>query len=460
MQQKVSVDRVADEATSVHIRTFLETPGKSFFLLWIPVLFSMVAEPLTGLVDTAFVARLGVEALAALGVGTVVLSSGLWLFNFLSVGSQTEVAQALGRKELWQGRKIASLTIVLALGIGICISLLLYLFASQVASLLGATASIHQYAVTYIQIRAFGGPAVLVTITSFGLLYGLGDMRTPLGVAVGVNVMNIGLDALLIFGVGPFPALGIAGAALASSLSQVFGAIVCGYVVFKKLGFTTDIELHHLTKMLKIGRDMLFRTGSLILFLLLATRLATQLGPESGAAHQAIRQVWVFTGFFLDATAVVAQSTIGFYVGCQKVVEARKVAWLVCGWSFFIGVLLMAAMIAGKDWVAMVLLPEGGASRFPMAWIIAAFFQPVAAIAFVTDGIHWGTGDFKYLRNVVIMATLCASFCLAVVEILQLDSLAVIWWITGGWLVIRALFGILRVWPGSPRSPLYVINKS
>jgi len=94
------VYNVSKQTTSIHIQEFLVTPAKSFFFLWVPVLFSMVAEPLTGLVDTAFVARLGTEPLAALGVGTVVMSSCLWLFNFLSVGSQTEVSQALGRNQL------------------------------------------------------------------------------------------------------------------------------------------------------------------------------------------------------------------------------------------------------------------------------------------------------------------------------------------------------------------------
>ena len=203
----------------------------------------MVAEPLTGLVDTAFVARLGTETLAALGVGTVVMSSCLWLFNFLTVGSQTEVSQALGRGQLQQGRKIASLALFLALFIGVVLSLLIFLIASKVATLMGASGAIHEYAVTYIKLRAFGGAAVLVSMTSFGILYGLGDMRTPLFIAVGVNVINLCLDALLIFGAGPVPPLGIAGAAIASSTSQILGAICCGYVVYKKLGFTADINL-------------------------------------------------------------------------------------------------------------------------------------------------------------------------------------------------------------------------
>lgn len=447
---------MAGSTTSNHLQQFLKTPVKSFFSLWIPVLFSMVAEPLTGLVDTAFVARLGTEELAALGIGTVVLSSTLWLFNFLGVGSQTEVSHALGRKDLQQGRKIASLAIILALSIGVVGSLILIFVAPQFAAFMGATESIHQYTVRYITLRAFGGPAVLVTIASFGILYGLGDMRTPLLLAVGVNVMNICLDALLVFGAGPIPPLGIAGAAIASSMSQVVGALFCLYLVHRKLGFTLEIELSHIRRLLAIGRDMVFRTGSLILFVLLATRLATKLGAEAGAVHQAIRQVWMFTAFFLDATAVVAQSVIGFYLGSAMVAEARQVAKMVCFWSLLIGLFLMFSMVVVGDWVAMILVPTVGTDLFRPAWLVAALFQPIGAIAFVTDGIHWGTGDFKYLRNVVIFATLCSAAALGFVELFGLASLVLIWWITGGWIAIRAGLGLLRIWPDSHRNPLSI----
>ncbi len=98
---------------------FLHTPFRTFFALWFPVLFSMIAEPLTGLVDTAFIARLGSDSLAALGVGTVVLTGGLWLFNFLSVGSQTEISQASGAQDMERGRHIGSLAVFLALTIGV-----------------------------------------------------------------------------------------------------------------------------------------------------------------------------------------------------------------------------------------------------------------------------------------------------------------------------------------------------
>lgn len=444
------------------VREFLHRPYRNFFLLWIPVLFSILAEPLTGLVDTAFVAKLGAESLAALGVGTVVLTSGMWLFNFLSVGSQTEVSQAFGSQDIDRGRRFGSLALIFAVTVGLLMAVLLVLLAPVLTIAMGATDLLSEHAVIYIRFRALGSPAILVTMTSFGILYGLTDMRLPLVIAVAVNVLNILLDALLIFGFGPIPALGIAGAAIASAISQWIGALWCGYIIHKRIGFTKNIDLADVKKLLAIGRDMFVRTGSLILFMLLATRSATMLGAESGAAHQAIRQVWVFTSLFLDASAITAQSIIGYFFGSGHIDNARKVARLVCYISIWVGLFLMAVMLAGASTVAAILVPASGVVLFYPAWTISAIIQPVAAIAFVTDGIHWGTGDFTYLRNVVISATLCGVLAIILMEATSTVSLSLIWWITGGWVLIRAILGVFRIWPGMSTSRLNspVIDKS
>jgi MATE family multidrug resistance protein len=433
---------------------FLNAPWQTIFSLWVPVLFSLVAEPLTGLVDTAFVSRLGSNALAALGVGTMVLSGVFWIFNFLSVGSQTEVSQALGRREMSRGIRIGSLALILALGAGLLLMLVAWLFSAPVATAMGASGAVHREAVHYIQLRACGAPAVLLTLTAFGVLYGLQDMRMPLLIAVGVNSMNIVLDWLLIFGVGPLPAMGIGGAAIASAVSQWLGAGWAVGRVYRRLGMTLQIQITDVRRLLNVGTDMFVRTGMLIVFLLLATRAATRLGPDSGAAHQAIRQVWVFTALFLDASAITAQSLIGWFVGSGQIGNARRVAGFVCGWSGLVGVVLAAAMLGGRHVIAALLVPPSALALFFPAWTAAALVQPIGALAFVTDGIHWGTGDFRYLRNVVLLATLCGIMGLWAIGEGSPVLLTGIWWITGLWIAIRAIFGLLRIWPAIGRAPL------
>ncbi|MCP4687309.1 MAG: MATE family efflux transporter [Desulfobacterales bacterium] len=440
--------------TSSDPKQFLKTPFRTFFILWTPVLFSLIAEPVTGLVDTAFISRLGADSLAALGVGTMLLSSFFWIFNFLSIGSQTEVAQARGMEDMARGVRVGSLAMILALGAGLALMILAFLFASRAAAMMGATDAVHRQAVLYIQLRAAGAPAVLMTLTSFGILYGLQDMRTPFWIAIGVNAMNILLDAALIFGIGPIPALGIAGAAAASSVSQWMGASWGVWRVHRRLGFSTAMRLADVKRLTRVGFNLFIRTGMLILFLLLSTRAATRIGAEAGAAHQAIRQVWVFTALFLDASAITAQSLIGYFFGSNRIADAREVAGFVCLWTVLIGVAIAAAMLGGRHVVAAALVPPSALHLFFPAWTAAALCQPLGALAFVTDGIHWGVADFRYLRNVVILATGCGALGLWLLGQGRPGALTGIWWITGGWIMIRAGFGMLRIWPGIGKSPL------
>ena len=239
---------------------FVLSPHCTLLTLSIPVLLSLIAEPLTGLVDTAFIARLGSVPLAALGVGTMVLSSIFWAFNFLGIGTQTMVAKASGRQAFWRIQQIGTTALLLSATIGIALIGIVFFFSPKIVDLMGPTGELHTLAVSYVRIRLFGGPAVLITIAAFGVLRGVQDMRTPLKIAVSLNVINIVLDALLILGWGPFPALGVVGAALASTISQWFGAIWAVVAVCTVTGLSKRIQTRDWQKLLVIGGDLFVRT--------------------------------------------------------------------------------------------------------------------------------------------------------------------------------------------------------
>ena len=312
---------------------FQNAPQKTLVTLSIPVLFSLVAEPLTGLVDTAFIARLGSSPMVALGVGTTILSGIFWAFNFLGIGSQTEVAQRLGQGDRSLAAAISTLALLLGLVLGLLLIGLGLPFIPWAVKAMGATGEVFDLAVRYMRIRVFGAPAVLLSLAAFGVLRGLQNMRTPLKIAVGVNVLNILLDPLLIFGWGPVPTLGITGAALASLVSQWLGALWAVMVMHATLGFNRRMQGRDILRLFHIGGDLFLRTGFLTAFLVLTTRAATRINADSAAAHQAIRQVWVMSALLLDAFAISGQSLIGFFMGGDRVDDGRRVARVVCQWS-------------------------------------------------------------------------------------------------------------------------------
>ncbi|NDV21729.1 MATE family efflux transporter [Desulfovibrio sp. JC022] len=430
-------------------------PNRTLLTLAIPVLFSMVAEPLTGLVDTAFVAKLGPEALASLGIGTIVFSSVFWIFGFLGIGTQTEVSHALGKDDLERASSLGWMAAGISAVLGLALIVFVYPFLSSIAVMMGGEGAVRNLAVDYMSYRLLGGPAVLIVLACFGSLRGYQDMRSPLWIAVGMNVINVVLDWCLVFGKGPFPVMGVGGAALASSISQWIGAVWAVLVVRKHYGFNTGFSFADARRLFVIGGDMFVRTGCVCMFLLLCTRFATKAGAESGAAHQAIRQFFVFLALFLDAFAISGQSLVGYFVGRADRVTARKVAALVCKWSFATGVVLTIGMYLGQQPVVWLLVPEESAMVFGPAWLAVTFLQPINALSFATDGIHLGTGDYRYLRNAMLIAVLTSVGLLYVVDWFHPQHMLFwIWVVAGIWTSLRALLGMIRIWPGIGDGPL------
>ncbi len=432
---------------------FEKHPHRTLLALSFPVLISMTAEPLTALIDTAFVASLGSVALAALGVGTTALSSLFWVFNFLSIGAQTEVAQSDGKGEAEKARGIASLSLTMALAFSALLVLLILPNANWIASLMGASGDVQNKAVSYMQIRTYGAPAVLLMAVSFGVLRGLQDMRKPLWIALGVNALNIFLDWLLVFGKFGFPEMGVEGSALASTISQWLGALAGVLLIAKKLGLSRDFTLAQAKKLIRVGGDLFVRTGLLTFFLAFSTRAATRIGADAGAAHQAIRQVFLFTSLALDAYASTVQSLVGYFIGKDALVWAKKVVIVGAKWALGTGFALGTLMWFGRGLIMDMLVPPTAFSVFIPAWAVSVLSQPINAIAFLTDGAHWGTGDYRFLRNAMIAATLVGVAGVQLIDLSAPNALLLLWLAATAWAATRAAFGWLRVTPGIGNSP-------
>ncbi len=435
-----------------HPHPFQTRPNRTLVALSIPVMLSLTAEPVTGLVDTAFIASLGVNPLAAVGVGATALSSLMWVFSFLGVSTQTEVAQAYGKGKTGETQKIASLAFLLALLFGLALIVLVWPSANWLAELLGAGGTVRDLAGVYMRIRVIGIPALLVMTVAFGVLRGIQDMRTPLWIALGMNLLNVLLDWLLIFGYGPISPMGVAGSALASSISQWAGALAGLVVVIGRIGLSRRFSFIEAVRLVQVGSNLFLRTALVNIFLLYTTRAANQISADAGAAHQVIRQVYMFTALAMDAFASTVQSLVGYFYGQGLVIWAKQVARTGLWWSLGTGAALGALMWLGRGLVSDLLVPAASLAIFMPAWAVSAASQPFNSLAFLTDGAHLGTGDYRFLRNAMLAATVMGVAAIWGAEYLAASSLVWIWVATALWVIVRGAFGILRIWPGIGKS--------
>jgi len=422
--------------------------------LAVPALGSLIAEPVLSLVDTAFIGRVGREALAALGVAAAVFALAFFLFNFLEYGTTTEVARAVGRGDLGAAGRATVTAMTMAVGCGVAVALALVAFRGQIAGLLGAAGEVRAGAVTYIGIRALAAPAVLVVRAAHGAYRGYQDTRTPFLVAVGVNGVNLLLDPLLIFGLG----WGIGGAAWATAIAQWVGA---GWFVAllmkgkRKYGLagarpvTTEVRAF-----LRVGRNLAVRTGALLATFTLATAVAARVSDVALAAHQVLSQLFLFLALGLDALAIAAQALVARVLGAGDRRGAREVSDRLLALGVGVGIALTLVLAVVGPWVPgwFTSDPETRRAIADAYWILV-MLQPLAAIVFVWDGVFIGAGDFGFLALAMIGAALVAGTLLLVVLPLGW-GLRGVWWSIGALLGARGLtLGWRRVAPAGPFPP-------
>jgi MATE family multidrug resistance protein len=224
------------------------------------------------------------------------------------------------------------------------------------------------------------------------------------------------------------------------------------YLIYRKIGFTLKIELREAMRLFQVGGDLFIRTGILNLFFAFTTRVANNLGADSGAAHQVIRQMWVFTALTLDAFAATVQSLVGYFIGQDSISGAKKVTRIALAWSTGSGILIGILMWLGRNLVIDWMVPEASRLLFMPSWGILALSQPFNSLAFLTDGVHWGTGDYRYLRNTMLISSLIGIVGAWILERGRETTLIMIWLLISGWILLRGFFGLIRIWPGIGRS--------
>ncbi|HYG92657.1 MAG TPA: MATE family efflux transporter, partial [Nocardioides sp.] len=276
--------------------------------LAVPAFLALVAEPLFLLGDAAVVGHLGTPELAGLGIAATVLQTLVGLCVFLAYGTTAGVARQLGA-----GRLRAALTqgvdgLWLAVLIGIPTTVVGIVLTGPLVAAFGPSESVAAPAETYLRIALLGVTPLLLMMAATGVLRGLQDTRTPLVVAVIGNVVNLLLNVLLVFGVGPLPHLGIAGSALGSVLAQVGSAAVLVLVVARgarREGASLRPHAPGIRTAARAGVPLLVRTLTLRASLLVTT-YAVVLGAGTGseqavpiATHQLAMTLWTFLAFVL-----------------------------------------------------------------------------------------------------------------------------------------------------------------
>ncbi len=410
--------------------------------LAVPALGAILAEPLYNVADTAIVGQLGRAPLDALAVATSALSVVAWLAIFLSYGTTTQVSRNAARGERDALGRAVGAAYVVAAGWGAATAAVLVLIAPLVVGLLGGHAGVGSAATGYIRISAIGLPFLYLSYAGNGHMIGLENTRTPLLIAVGANVVNVVLEIALVFGLHA----GLAGSAWGTVTAQVLAAAAYGYVSRRSAHPPARPGRDEIASLLRDGHRLSVRTIALGVVPLTATAVAARLGPVPLAGQQVAYRLWGMLSLATDALAVPAQVFISAGLGRGDLPAAERAArrTLVLGLASGCGLAVLTAALA---LFAPALFSTDPAVRHAAVTglLCSALTQPLAALAFVYDGIILGLGDYAALRRAMLLAIL--AFAPLAVLVLRFHWLGLpgVWTALGCWLVARTVL-LWRRW--------------
>jgi putative MATE family efflux protein len=228
--------------------------NRAILLLAIPMVLEMVLESLFAIVDVFFLSRIGANAVATVGLTESLLSLVFAIGIGLSLSTTAMVARRIGEKD-HEGAAVAG---VQAIALGLMVSVLIgvpcLIFAPDLLRLMGASPDIVRIGTGYARIALGGSGVLLMLFLNNAIFRGAGDAAIAMRLLWVSNVINMVLDPCLIFGLGPFPRLGVTGAALATFTGRSIGV---GYQFYRLLRGTERIRV--LRQQIRVQWDVLWR---------------------------------------------------------------------------------------------------------------------------------------------------------------------------------------------------------
>ncbi len=264
---------------------------KTLILLAYPLIINRLVQVLYNLTDTFWLGKLGRIELSAPGTAWPLV----WFFMSIGMGFATAgfafVSQYVGAREYDKANRSAGALYSLMLLFATAVGVTGVLLAPELLRLMNVSDTIYPYALSYTRV-IFAGIPFSFTLFAFNfLLRAVGDTKTPVKINIATVILNIVLDPILIFGIGPFPRLGVTGAAVATMFSNSVGSVVGGYLLFTgKVGIhltpeTLKPDVGFYSKIFRVGLPASIGNSTTALGFVILTRVIFTVGGLYGQAH-------------------------------------------------------------------------------------------------------------------------------------------------------------------------------
>ncbi len=306
---------------------------RAIFLLSVPMILEMVMESLFAVVDAFFVNRVSVDAVATVGLTESVLMLIYSLAMGLGMAATTLVARRVGEKNYTAASEAGLQVIYIGLIISVIISIIGIFYSDDILGLMGASSQVIQTGSGFTRWMLIGNASIMMLFINNGIFRGAGNASIAMRVLVVSNILNIVLDPILIFGLGPIPAYGVQGAGMATTIGRSCGVLLQFYFMFKGTGIINLTPIAKRFQAAIVGKVLWLAAGTTGQFLIASAswvflvRILSKFGSEALAGYTNGMRIIMFAILPAWGLSNAAATLVGQNLGAQKPDRAERSVW-------------------------------------------------------------------------------------------------------------------------------------
>jgi MATE family multidrug resistance protein len=377
-----------------------------------PVVLANLSQTLMGLVDTLMVGRLGEAPLAAVGVATLLFSALVMSVKHADVAAQTLTAQRVGAGRDGEVGAVLATAVTVVLAVGLVLMLVGLIWPDFLMRLVSTDPEVRRLGVGYLRYRYASALPLLLFFLVKAMFDGIGWTRIGMGVGIGMNLLNAGLNYLLIFGKLGLPVMGVSGAALASTISSVAAAGVIlifalrtpvrrRFRILARSNFHTDL----VRPFISLGWPPAVQTLGNILALLIFFFILGRISTLAVAAGNVVFRIMALSFMPGIGVSIAVQTLVGQSLGRGDIRGARRATWGGVGLSvLFMGAFGVAFVAAPEFFLRLFSSSDDLIAAGRPALRILGAVQVIDAVGLTLAGALRGAGATRVVMIVDIIS--------------------------------------------------------
>ena len=416
------------------LKVFLENPSKALWSLAIPIMFGMGIQTCYNLVDMIFIGKLGGDAITGIAFNMPLFFLVLGLTMGLGTGVTAAIARFIGEENKKQADNCAEHAVVMAVIISITLSSIGLLFGKEILSLFGAEGEILNLGWEYLHVMCVGMPFMIFSGFFRSILSGEGDMKFPMMVAGLGTILNIILDPIFIFDLESFGGfgfgLGIAGAAMATVISQVVVFIVFIFMLFFKnhsyisfnlsdFTFSTDIIWDIIKVGLPASLSMIVMAVGQGVF----NKILVHISVNTVAAYQVAGRLDMLVFLPIFSIAASLTTLVGMFYGAKEYGALRYIIKYGIFSALLITIISSTIVYTFAGHVVRFFTDDASIVIIAVNFLqIFAFAYPFISVGITTGRVLQGLGKGLPVLIITIVRVLGVSAPLALFFVFIMDK--------------------------------------